>query len=153
MIAAVRSLSGKAPKSYSGDSTNRSRVRVRTLKEEVNRIFRAETINPKFISGMMKHGYKGAQDLAGRASIAFQWDATSHVVDDWMYESMAQKYALDPKVQDWMKKVNPWALERIVETLLEAEQRKLWNAEEDTLSKLQELYLSIDGELEESADT
>lgn len=153
MIAAVRSLSGKAPKSYSGDSTNRSHVRVRTLKEEVNRIFRAETINPKFISGMMKHGYKGAQDLAGRASITFQWDATSHVVDDWMYESMARKYALDPKVQEWMKKVNPWALERIVETLLEAEQRKLWNAEDDTLSKLQELYLSIDGELEESADT
>ena len=43
-------------------------------------------------------------------------------------KSMQKKYALNEKVQDWMKRVNPWALQRITETLLEAEARGLWNA-------------------------
>ena len=48
-----------------------------------------------------------------------------------------------------MKKVNPWALQNIAETLLEAEQRQMWNADEETKEKLQELYLSVEGEIEE----
>ena len=99
----------------------------------------------------MKHGYKGAADLASRVSISFQWDATSKVMEDWMYEKLAEKYALDGNMQDWMKKVNPWALQRITETLLEAEKRGLWQATDETLDKLQSLYLDIEGELEDRA--
>ena len=47
-----------------------------------------------------------------------------------------------------MKEVNPWALQNIAETLLEAEQRHMWNASDETKEKLQELYLSVEGELE-----
>lgn len=108
-----------------------------------------ETVNPKFIHGMMQHGYKGAADLSSRAAISFQWDATSRVMEDWMYEKLAQAYALDPAVQDWMKEVNPWALQRITETLLEAEKRGLWKAADETMDKLESLYLDIEGELEE----
>ena len=83
------------------------------------------------------------------ALFRFQWDATSNVMEDWMYNDYAEKYAFDPKVQQWMKKVNPWALQNIAETLLEAEQRQMWNADDETKEKLQELYLSVEGEIEE----
>ena len=69
-----------------------------------------------------------------------------------MYEGLANKYALDAKVQEWMRKVNPWALQRISKTLLEAQQRGLWNASEDMKKELQKIYLSIEGTLEEDAD-
>ena len=115
----------------------------------MRRVVRAEALNPKYIEGLMKHGYKGAMDMANRLSISFQWDATSQVMEDWMYDSYAEKYAFDPKVQQWMKKVNPWALQNIAETLLEAEQRQMWNASDETKEKLQALYLSVEGELEE----
>lgn len=151
LIAAVRSLSGRAPHSYEGDSTDRGSIKVRTVQEQAKRVFRMETVNPKFIKGMMKHGYKGAADLASRVSISFQWDATSQVMEDWMYEKLAEKYALDGNMQDWMKEVNPWALQRITETLLEAEKRGLWQAADETLDKLQSLYLDIEGELEDRA--
>ena len=59
---------------------------------------------------------------------------------------------LDPKVQEWMREVNPWALKRTAEILLEASQRELWNAREETLQQLQKLCLDVDGELEEKAD-
>lgn len=68
-----------------------------------------------------------------------------------MYEKLAEKYALDGNMQDWMKEVNPWALQRITETLLEAEKRGLWQAADETLDKLQSLYLDIEGELEDRA--
>lgn len=152
MIAAVKSLGGKTPQSYVGDSTNRSAVGVKTVQEEMKRVFRSESMNPKYIEGLMKHGYKGATDLANRLSISFQWDATSGVMDDYMYEQYAKKYALDPKMQQWMKKVNPWALQNIAETLLEADQRKMWNADDSMKEELQQLYLSVEGELEDDGD-
>ncbi len=152
MIAAVKSFGGKTPASYVGDSANRGAPKVRTVAEEMKRVVRAESLNPKYIEGLMKHGYKGAMDMANRLNISFQWDATSSVMEDWMYEDYAQKYAFDPKVQQWMKQVNPWALQNIAETLLEAEQRQMWNADEETVEKLQELYLSVEGELEEDED-
>ena len=71
---------------------------------------------------------------------------------DWMYEKYAEKYVLDPKVQEWMRDVNPWALKRTTEVLLEASQRELWHAKEETLQALQRLCLDVDGELEEQAD-
>ena len=152
MIAAVRSIKGSAPKSYCGDSSDQSRVTMHSVQEQAKRIFRSESINPTYIEGMMKHGYKGAADMSNMVAHSFQWDATSKVMEDWMYEKYAEKYVLDPKVQEWMREVNPWALKRTAEILLEASQRELWNAREETLQQLQKLCLDVDGELEEKAD-
>ena len=149
MIAAVKSFGQKTPVSYVGDSANRGAPKIRTVAEEMKRGVRTESLNPKYIEGLMQHGYKGAMDMANRLNISFQWDATSNVMEDWMYNDYAEKYAFDPKVQQWMKKVNPWALQNIAETLLEAEQRQMWNADDETKEKLQELYLSVEGEIEE----
>lgn len=152
MVAAVRSIKGQAPRSYCGDSSDRKKVIMRSLQEELKRMFRGEAINPKFIEGMKKHGYKGAADLSNYVAHSYQWDATSDVMEDWMYEKYAQKYALDKTMQEWFKKVNPWALQRIAEVLLEASQRGLWNADKETKQQLEQLYLSIEGDLEERAD-
>lgn len=152
MIAVVRSVRGTAPKGYAGDSTDRSRVALHSVQEQAKRIFRSEAVNPKFIEGMMKHGYKGAADMANMIAHSFQWDATSEVMEDWMYEKYAEKYAFDPKVQEWLREVNPWALQRMTEILLEAEQRGMWQALPETKARLQELYLSMEGELEELND-
>ena len=149
LIAAVRSCSGKKPHAYEGDNSDRSRIKVRTVEAAAKRIFRTETVNPKFIEGLMQHGYKGAADLSNRVAVSFQWDATSDVMEDWMYEKLSAAYALDPKVQDWMKRVNPWALSRITETLLEAARRGLWQAKEETVDALEKLYLEVEGEIEE----
>lgn len=152
MIAAVRSIKGSAPRSYCGDSTDRTRVTMHSVQEEAKRLFRSEAINPKFIKGMMQHGYKGAADMANMIAHSFQWDATSAVMEDWMYEKYAEKYTFDPAVQEWLRDVNPWALQRMTEILLEAEQRGLWQAKPETKEELQKLYLDMEGELEDRAD-
>ena len=148
LIAAVRTVKGSAPRSYVGDSTDRSHVVMRSLSDEFRRVVQGETQNPKFIQAMMKHGYKGASDMSNVVSHSFGWDATSDIVPDWVYEGYANKYALDKTVQDWMRDVNPWALQRIAEILLEASQRGYWDADPDMLQDLQSLYISIEGVIE-----
>ncbi len=152
LIAGVRSFSGKMPRTYCADSTDQNHTVIRTIAQEVKRVFRGEVMNPKFIAGMMEHGYKGAADMGNYVAHCYQWDATSDVMDDWMYEDLARKYALDPKVREWMQEVNPWALHRIAGVLLEAEQRQMWQAAESTKEQLQQLMLDMEGEMEDRAD-
>ncbi len=147
--ASVEVARGKAPLAVMGDSSRRSAPVTRTIAEETDRLIRAEALNPKFIEGMKKHGYKGAMELANYAAHLYQWDATSDVAEDWMYHRLAQTYAFDEEMQAWWKKVNPWALKRLTEVLLEAWQRKLWEAPAEDVRMLQELLLSMEGELED----
>jgi cobaltochelatase CobN len=149
MIAAIRALNGRNPKSYFGDNSNPERAEVRTLQQEAYRVFRSRVVNPKWIESIQRHGYKGALELASTVDYLFGYDATAQVVEDWMYEQTAQTYALDPALQEFFRQSNPWALQSISERLLEAAQRGMWaKPNPEMLARLKEIYLQVDEELE-----
>ena len=149
MIASIRSLTGKQPKSYFGDTQNPDRATVRDLKEEVLRVFRSRVINPKWLDSIKKHGYKGGLELTTTVDYMFGYDATAKVVDDWMYEKIAETYALDKEMQEFFAESNPWALHAITERLLEAAKRGMWDAPAEMLDNLKQLYLESETLLEE----
>jgi cobaltochelatase CobN len=150
MVATVRALTGADPKAYVGDSTSLDTVRTRSLTEETARVFRARVINPRWISAMQRHGYKGAFELAATVDYLFGFDATAGVVTDWMYEQLAENYVLDKDNQDFMKHANPWALRGIIEKLSEAVDRELWqDPDPGLINQLQQVYLDIEGDLED----
>ncbi|QUQ71555.1 cobaltochelatase subunit CobN [Kutzneria sp. CA-103260] len=150
MVAMVRSLTGDNPAAYVGDSAVPHAVRTRTLGEETKRVFRARVVNPRWISAMRRHGYKGAFELAATVDYLFGFDATAGVVDDWMYAQLAESYVFDKEVQDFMRKSNPWALRGVTERLLEAADRGLWSQPDETiLDQLRTVYLELEGQLEE----
>jgi cobaltochelatase CobN len=152
MIAAVRALTGRNPKSYIGDSADPSRPKTRGLDEEAKRVFRSRVANPKWIQAMQRHGYKGAFELSATVDYLFGYDATANVVEDWMYRDVTQKYVLDDAVRDFVQESNPWALRAISERLLEAAERGLWQEpDSDDLQRLKEIYLENEGVLEESS--
>jgi cobaltochelatase CobN len=126
MTAAVRSLTGKNPEVYFGDNSQPSNPRVRKLTEEIARVYRSRVVNPKWIKGVMRHGYKGAFEIAATVDYLFAYDATANCVADHMYEGVAQAYIFDRQVQEFMQTKNPWALRDMSERLLEAHQRGLW---------------------------
>ena len=147
--AAVEAVSGRRPVSYTGSTNDPERPQVRTTAEEMRFLFRIKVLNPKWIEGMKRHGYKGAGDLSRLIDYCFQWDATSDVLADWMYEEIAQTYTLAPEMQAFFKKHNPRALLNIVERLLEAAKRGLWQRPEPkTLEALKDLYLQIEALVE-----
>lgn len=150
MVATVRALSGADPKAYVGDSTTPDAVRTRTLQEETTRVFRARVVNPRWIGAMQRHGYKGAFELAATVDYLYGFDATTGVVHDWMYETLAKEYVLDEDNQAFMKDANPWALRGIIERLNEAADRDLWaDPDPEVLAAMQQVYLDIEGDLED----
>ncbi|MFZ3025404.1 cobaltochelatase subunit CobN [Pseudomonas sp.] len=126
MLAAVETLRGAKVASYHGDNSQPDTPRIRTLKEELNRVVRARAANPKWIDGMKRHGYKGAFELAATIDYLFAFDATSELVDDHQYALLTDAYLLDRDTRDFIQQHNPGALQDILERLLEAQQRGLW---------------------------
>ena len=102
------------------------RSRTRSLAEETARVFRARVVNPRWIGAMRRHGYKGAFELAATVDYLFGYEATAEVLEDWMYEEVARAYALDPAIQAFLHKANPWAATDIATRLMEAIQRGMW---------------------------
>jgi cobaltochelatase CobN len=149
MIATVRALTGRAPRAYIGDTTRPDTVRTRSLAEETARVFRARVVNPRWVQAMQRHGYKGAFELAATVDYLFGYDATAGVVQDWMYEKLTDTYVRDEQMREFFRRSNPWALHGIAERLLEAADRKLWDAPDpETLAALRQAYLETEGDLE-----
>ena len=149
MVATVKALKGTAPAAYVGDSTRPDSVRTRSLLEETSRVIRARVLNPRWIAGMRKHGYKGAFEMAATVDYLFGFDATTSVIDDWTYDAVTREYVLDPENREFLEKSNPWAMHSMAERLLEAADRGLW-AEPDPqlLEELREAFLDAEGEIE-----
>ena len=153
MIAAIRELSGTPPSALFGDSSNPEAPKVRTLADEARRVFRSRVVNPKWIAGARRHGYKGALEMAATVDYLFGYDATAGVVEDWMYERVAHAYVLDPENQAFLNASNPWSARDMTERLLEAVQRGMWAAPQaETLERLREELLAIDAALEDRTE-
>jgi cobaltochelatase CobN len=145
MVATIRALTGRQPKAWFGDSADPARPKVRSLAEEAARVVRTRVVNPKWISAMQRHGYKGAFEMAATVDYLFGYDATAHVVEDWMYERVTESYVADPEVRKFFQQSNPWALRSISEKLLEAHERGLWDASDTALASLRSALLEAEG--------
>jgi len=145
MVATIRAITGHQPKAWFGDSADPARPRVRSLAEEAARVVRSRVVNPKWIAAMQRHGYKGAFEMAATVDYLFGYDATAHVVEDWMYEQVTEAYVADPDVRKFLEQSNPWALRSIAERLLEASDRGLWRASDTALRTLRAAVLESEG--------
>jgi cobaltochelatase CobN len=145
MVAAVRALTGVQPKAWFGDSSDPARPRMRSLAEEAARVVRSRVVNPKWLSAMQRHGYKGAFEMAATVDYLFGYDATAGVVEDWMYEKVTEAYVGDPGMRKFFEESNPWALRSIAERLLEADERDLWDASSEARNTLRAAVLEAEG--------
>ncbi|HEX3703617.1 MAG TPA: cobaltochelatase subunit CobN [Vicinamibacterales bacterium] len=153
MIATVRSLTGRQPKTYFGDSSRPDAARVRDLREEALRVYRSRVVNPKWIESIRRHGYKGGLELTTTVDYIFGFDATAHVAPDLIYEGLAAEYALSPDMQRFLEQSNPWALHAIADRLLEAAGRGLWeHPDPATLESLRDIRLKAESFVEARGD-
>jgi cobaltochelatase CobN len=153
LTVAVRVLRAENPTLYFGDNSIAEHPKVRPLREEVARVYRSRVINPKWIEGMMRHGYKGAFEMAATVDYLFAYDATANCVDDYMYQGVAEAYLFDSQVQEFVQQKNPWALRDMAERLLEAHQRGLWQAVKgEVLEELRAIALQAEAAIETTSN-
>jgi cobaltochelatase CobN len=140
ITAAVRHLAGEQPQIYHNDHSRPEIPRIRTLKEEIGRIVRARAVNPKWLNGVMRHGYKGAFEIAATVDYLFAFAATARVVEDHHFDALYDAYLADERVRDFIAEANPAALREIAERFQEAVARGLWrprgNSVHDQLAAL-----------------
>jgi cobaltochelatase CobN len=111
---------------YHNDHSRPESPRIRTLGEEIGRVVRARVVNPKWIAGVMRHGYKGAFEIAATVDYLFAFAATTGAVGSHHFEAVYRAFVADPVVRDFMAEKNPDALAEMKERLLEAIDRGLW---------------------------
>jgi cobaltochelatase CobN len=150
LTVAVRAVRGKNPQTYFGDNSIPANPRIRDLKEEIAKVYRSRVVNPKWIAGVMRHGYKGAFEMAATVDYLFAYDATAHCVEDYMYQGIAEAYLFDPAIQDFVQQKNPWALRDMAERLIEAKQRGLWQVTPEIIDKLRAIAHQAEGAIEEN---
>ena len=143
LSAAVRHFSGAQPVVYHGDNSRPEFPKVRTLEDEIGRVVRGRAVNPKWIQGVMRHGYKGGFELAATVDYLFAFAATSRCVKDHHFDAVFEAYIENSEVRDFLEQHNLNALKDIVERLAEAQDRGLWRPSRNSIvDQLAQIKLS-----------
>jgi len=153
MNAAVRTFGGHMPYSIMGDSSDVDRLKTRTLEEETAYVMRSRVLNPKWVEGLKVHGYKGAMEISKLTEHMLGWSATSDNIEDWMFQAVTERFIFDEANRDWINENNPYAMKEMLEDMLEAIDRGLWDASQEVKDRLRDLYLEAEGNMEEMGST
>ncbi|MEZ5846962.1 MAG: cobaltochelatase subunit CobN [Geminicoccaceae bacterium] len=138
MTAAAHELAGRRPAVFMGDHSNTASPRIRSLEEEIARVVRARVVNPKWIRGVMRHGYKGAFEMNATVDYLFAYAATTGAVADHHFDLVHDAYLGDETVRGFLAEANPDALAAIAQRLNEAIERGLWKPRRNSTRALLE---------------
>ncbi|WP_210878912.1 cobaltochelatase subunit CobN [Roseovarius autotrophicus] len=112
-FAAAQALTGGKAALYHLDSTRPEAPRARALTEEIARVIRARAANPDWASGMMRHGFRGAAEIAATldhlAGFAHLADAVPSHLFDLYYDATLGRDDL----RAFMAEHNPQAFEAL----------------------------------------
>jgi cobaltochelatase CobN len=122
----VRRLSGRVPAVWHNDHSRPEAPVIRSLREEIGRVVRGRAANPRWIAGVMRHGYKGAAEIAATVDYLFAFAATARAVDDAHFDALYDAYLGDPAVRGFIAEHNPAALSETTRRFREAIERGLW---------------------------
>ena len=124
--AAVSTLQGQNRPIYHNDHSRPERPVIRTLDDEIGRVVRSRVVNPKWIDGVKRHGYKGAFEIAATVDYLFAFAATTGAVRNHHFDLVEEAFIKDEDTRDFIADANAPALKEIAERLQEAIDRNLW---------------------------
>jgi magnesium chelatase subunit H len=138
---------GVAASVYIGDQT-RGDGTVRSLSEQVSLETRTRALNPKWYEGLLKHGYEGVREIEAHVTNTLGWSATTGEVSPWVYQQLAETYALDDEMRERIAALNPKASAKLVNRLIEATERNYWQPDAATLDALRRAGDDLEDRLE-----
>jgi cobaltochelatase CobN len=126
-FAAAAKMLGRAADLVMLDVTDPQRPRARTLSAALARIVRARAVNPRFIAGQMRHGPRGAAELAETVDRLVAFAETTDAVASELFDLLHNAYVADPAVRDFLLRENPEAAAAIAKRLDTARLRGFWH--------------------------
>ncbi len=126
-FAAAAAALGGAPDLVMLDLTDPQRPRARPLSAALGRIVRARAVNPRFIEGQMRHGARGAAELAETVDRLVDFAQTTDAVPSALFDLLHEAYLADARVRAFLLRENPAAADAIAERLESARRRGFWH--------------------------
>lgn len=139
LAASIEAVSGRTVPVYHTDTSRPEDPKVRTLGEEISRVVRGRAGNPKWIAGVMRHGYKGAFEIAATLDYLFAFAATTNSVKNHHFDQLFDAYFADATVQTFLRDNNPNAFAEISDRFEEAIRRGLWQPRLNSVREILEV--------------
>jgi cobaltochelatase CobN len=126
-FAAAAKMLGRAADLVMLDLTDPQRPRARSLSAALARIVRARAVNPRFIAGQMRHGHRGAAELAETVDRLVAFAETTDAVASELFDVLHEAYVADADVRAFLLRENPQAAAAIADRLDAARRRGSWH--------------------------
>ncbi len=126
LLATAEALTGLRPAAYHNDHSRPERPVARTLEEEISRVIRSRVVNPKWIDGVKRHGYKGAFEVIATVDYMFAFAATTGAVQTHHFDLAFEAFVEDEVTRDFIRTNNRFGYDELIAKFNEARERGYW---------------------------
>ena len=124
---AAETLSDQKPAAYHNDHSRPEMPKIRTLEEEISQVMRSRVVNPKWIAGMQRHGYRGAFEIIATVDFMFAFAATTGAVKTHHFDLAFEAFVENDANRDWLRAANRFGYDELIARFDEARRRGLWS--------------------------
>jgi len=142
-----KEISGKEANIYIADSSSKE-IKVNTLQESIREGAITRSLNPKWIKSLLEHKYHGGQKIAERVENLLGLSATTHKVDNWIWDKAYDQYIHNEELREKLEENNRFAMMDIIKNMLQANNRGYWDADDNQINNLKKLYLELENWVE-----
>ncbi|MEO6014459.1 MAG: cobaltochelatase subunit CobN [Devosia sp.] len=126
LVATAETLTGRKPVAYHNDHSRPERPVARTLEEEISLVMRSRVVNPKWIDGVKRHGYKGAFEIIATVDYMFAFAATTGAVKTHHFDLAFEAFVEDSATRNFIRDNNRFGYDELIAKFNEARERGFW---------------------------
>lgn len=133
-FAAAQRLMGGRSANYHIDNTDPHAPRARRLQEEIARVVHARAANPEWSAGMMRHGYRGAAEIAATLDHLAAFAHLAGNVEPHLFDLYYEATLGNRTVRDFLAEANAAALSAMEARFAALAEAGLWQTRRNSIS-------------------
>ena len=131
-----RPRSERNPRSIISNSTTPAEPKIRTLAQEIARALRGRAANPRWISGQMRHGHRGAAEIAQSLDNLYCFAALTDAVESAQFDLIFDATLGDDSVRAFLVGANRQAACHMAGVFEEAARRGFWLSRRNSSARI-----------------
>jgi cobaltochelatase CobN len=124
------------PAHYHLDSSAPATPKIRPLAQEIARALRGRAANPRWLAGQMRHGHRGAAEIAQSLDNLYAFAALTDAVDSGQFDLMFDATLGDDAVRAFLVRANRPAARHMAGVFEEAERRGFWRSRRNSSASI-----------------
>ncbi|MDS9468238.1 cobaltochelatase subunit CobN [Paracoccus sp. MBLB3053] len=132
-FSAAQHVAGGKATLYHLDHRDPARPRARLLSEEIARVVHARATHPGWISGMRRHGFRGAAEIAATLENMAAFAHLAGVVSPHLFDLYWHATLGDEAVTEFLEHSNPFALAAMRARFAELHAAGLWQTRRNSI--------------------